>query len=81
MKTNSDDHYNAITSFDDFQREKEILILKSKLIETRINMEIAVIRQVLSVTNMVLSFAKEFIMPRITTIIQDFFNSKKDNQD
>jgi hypothetical protein len=81
MKTNSDDRYNAITSFDDFQREKEILILKSKLIETRINMEIAVIRQVLSVTNMVLSFAKEFIMPRITTIIQDFFNSKKDNQD
>jgi hypothetical protein len=81
MKINNDNRYTAITSFRDFHREKEILLLKSKLIEARINMEIAVIRQVLSVTNMVLSFAKEFIMPRITTIIEDFFNQKGNSQE
>jgi hypothetical protein len=81
MKISSDNRYNAITSFEDFDREKEILKLKSKLIETRINMEVAVIRQVFSATSMVISFAREFIMPKITTIIEDFLNSKKNSQE
>jgi hypothetical protein len=80
MKTNSESRYNSISSFEDFRLEKQRLILKGKLIEAKINMEIILIREVFSVSNVIISFAKEFLMPRISGLIEDFLNSGKNDE-
>jgi hypothetical protein len=66
MKTNNDHPYHSITSFEDFHLEKERLILKGKLIEARINMEVILIRHFFSVSNLVMSFTREFILPKLS---------------
>jgi hypothetical protein len=73
--------YNSITSFEDFHLEKQRLLLKSKLVEAKINMEIILIREVFSISKLVLSLAKEFMLPRISDIIEDFLNTKDDNKE
>jgi hypothetical protein len=74
MKRINDQFYSGITNFEDFRLEKQRLILKSKLIRARIDMELIMIREVLSVSSLILSFAKEFILPKITGIFQDILN-------
>jgi hypothetical protein len=81
MKTNSDSRYISISSFEDFRLEKQRLLLKGKLIEAKINMEIILIREVLSVSNVIISFAKEFLMPRISGFIEDFLKSRENNEE
>jgi len=81
MKTNNDHPYNSITSFEDFRFEKERLILKGKLIEARINMEIILLRQFFSVSNLVMSFTREFILPKITGILEDLLARRNNNKD
>jgi len=80
MKINSLS-YNSITSFEDFHLEKQRLILKSKLVEAKINMEIILIREVFSISKLVLSLAKEFMLPKISDIIEDFLKSNDDNKE
>jgi hypothetical protein len=74
MKRNNDYHYSAITSFEDIHLEKTRLILKSKLLESKINMDIIQIRETLSVTTLVLTIVRKFIPPDIYEIIDGFFN-------
>jgi hypothetical protein len=81
MKINSHNRYISISSFEDFQLEKQRLILKGKLIEAKINMEIILIREVFSVSNLVMSFAKEFLLPRISGIIEDLLHSDENNKE
>jgi hypothetical protein len=81
MKKSIDQRYHSITSFEDFSFEKQRLILKSKLIGAKINMEFILIREVFSVSNLVLSLAKEFILPRISGIIEDFLSSKENSKE
>ena len=81
MKTNNDHHYHAIDSFEDYRIEKERLILKGKLIEARINMEVILIRHFFSVSNLVMSFAREFILPKISGILEDLLARKSNNKD
>lgn len=81
MKTNNDHHYHAIDSFEDFRIEKERLILKGKLIEARINMEVILIRHFFSVSNMVMSFAREFILPKITGFLEDLLEKKNSSKE
>jgi len=77
---NPDKHpYKEISSYEDFRYEKQRLILKGKLIEAKINMEISMIREVFSFSNVILSFAKEFILPYITDFLSAF--SKQDDDD
>ncbi len=71
MKINLNHPYKEISSFEDFYLERQRLILKGKLIEAKFNMELNLFREVFSFSNVVLSFAKEFILPYIT----DFWNS------
>jgi hypothetical protein len=81
MKISSDQRYYTINSFEDFRLEKQRLILKGKLVEAKINMEIILIREVFSISNLVLSLAKEFILPRISGLIEDFLNSREKNKE
>jgi hypothetical protein len=81
MKRNVDYPYNSISSFEDFHLERQRLILKSKLIEARINMEIILIRQVFSVSNVVSSFAREFILPKISGIIEEILSFRNKDKE
>jgi len=74
MKRNNDYHYSWITSFEDIHLEKTRLILKSKLIESKINMDIIQVRDAFSVTTLVLTIVRKFIPPDIYEIIEEFFN-------
>lgn len=81
MKTNNDHPYHSITSFEDFRLEKERLILKGKLIEARINMEVILIRHFFSVSNLVMSFTREFILPKLSGFLEDLLARKSNNKD
>jgi hypothetical protein len=81
MKRISDQYYSGITNFEDFRLERQRLILKSKLIRAKIDMEIIMLREVFSVSNLILSFAKEFILPKITGIFEDMINPIKSDQE
>jgi len=74
MKRFNDHYYPGITNFEDFRLEKQRLILKSKLTEAKINMEIIMIREVFSVSSLFFSFAKEFILPKFTGMFEDILN-------
>jgi hypothetical protein len=79
MVKNNNHPYKEISSFEDFRLERQRLILKGKLIEAKINMEFNLIREVFSFSNVILSFAKEFILPYITDFLSVF--SKQDDDD
>ena len=76
MKTNQE--YAEIASLEDFKLEKERLLLKAELIETRLRYNFEKIRNVFSVTSMVFSFAKEFIIPKISDFFGNLFNKAED---
>jgi hypothetical protein len=44
-------------------------------------MEIILIREVFSISKLVLSLAKEFMLPKISDIIEDFLNSNDDKKE
>ncbi len=71
MQRNSEYLYDEIRSFEDFRMEKQRLILKGRLAEAKINMEIIRIREIFSVTNLVISFAKDYILPKFSSIFED----------
>lgn len=53
--------YSDISSFEDFRFEKERLILRRKLAETRISFAIIYIRKTLSFSNMTTSLLRDII--------------------
>lgn len=69
MKINNDYPYSEITSFDDFKFEKERLKMKKKLIETKINSSVNQVAQIFSVSNIIFSLAREYILPKISTLL------------
>ena len=81
MKRNCDYPYNSISSFEDFRLERQRLILKSRLIEAKINMEIILIKQLFSVSNAVLSLAREYILPKISGLLEELLNLKSSNKE
>ena len=64
MKENYFHPYSDISSFKDFHLEKERLLLKRKLIETRIDLGIFYIRKAFSISNMIFSLVKEYVLPK-----------------
>jgi hypothetical protein len=74
MKRNDDYHYSGITSFEDLRLERARLILKSKLIETKIKIDIIETRELFSVSAMVLSLARKYIPQDIYGIAEAIFN-------
>jgi hypothetical protein len=74
MKTNNDYHYSGIDSFEDLRLERARLILKSKLIETKIRIDILETRELFSFSALLLSLARKFIPQDIVGIIESIFN-------
>ena len=64
MKENYFHPYSYISSFKDFHLEKERLLLKRKLIETRIDLGIFYLRKAFSLSNMIFSLVKEYVLPK-----------------
>jgi Na+-transporting NADH:ubiquinone oxidoreductase subunit NqrD len=74
MKKNNEYHYSGITSFEDLRLERSRLILKSKLIETKIQIDILQTREVFSISALVLSLVRKYIPPDIFGIVEAIFN-------
>jgi hypothetical protein len=72
MKRNSTHPYSAISSFEDFHTEKERLTLKSKLLESRLELNFLIISKVLSLSNLISSLSKEYILPRLSEFLGGF---------
>jgi hypothetical protein len=73
MKRNNDYHYSGIDSFEDLRLERARLILKSKLIETKIKIDILQTREVFSVPALVLTLARKYIPQDIYGIAEAIF--------
>ena len=74
MKRNNDYHYSGIDSFEDLHLERARLILKSKLIETKIKIDIIQTRELFSLPGLVLSIARKYIPKDIFSIAEAIFN-------
>jgi len=74
MKKNNDYHYSGITSFEDLRLERARLILKSKLIETKIKIDILQTRELFSVSALILSLARKYVPQDIYGIAEALFN-------
>lgn len=81
MKINNDHPYHSIASFEDFRLERDRLILKSRLIEAKINMEMILMRQFFSVPNLVLQLARELILPKIKWILEEILNLRNNKME
>jgi hypothetical protein len=66
MKKHNVHPYSEISSFEDFQIEKARLLLKKKLIETRLKFSFTLIRKLFSFSNLMIPLAKEYILPLIS---------------
>jgi hypothetical protein len=80
MKKNNDSYYSELTSFEDLRLERTRLILKSRLIETRININFEGIRETFSFSALAFSMVKEFFISKIGDIV-GFFTKKPENED
>jgi hypothetical protein len=66
--------YSEISSFESLRLEKERLILKSKLAGAKINLEVLHIKRAFSVSNLILSFTKEYLFPKISDLLGELSN-------
>lgn len=73
MKKNNDYYYSGITSFEDLHTERARLILKSKLIETKIQIDILQTKEVFSISALVLSLVRKYIPQEIYGIAEAIF--------
>jgi hypothetical protein len=80
MKKNSDSYYSELTSFEDLRLERTRLILKGRLLETRINMNFEGIRETFSLSGLVFTMIKEFFFSKIGDIL-DIFTKRSETEE
>jgi hypothetical protein len=81
MKKLNDYQYVEISTFEDFRYEKENLIFRKKLIETKLNLTYLQIREVFSISNMLTSVAKEVVLPKISDFLTGLINKVEEEVD
>ena len=69
MRNSQKYNYSDISSFEDLHAERERLIFKSRLIESKLSLSYLHIKEMYSVSNLFTSFAKETIFPKISDFI------------
>jgi hypothetical protein len=69
MKNDQTSRFNEITSFEDFRLEIERQKLKRHLIEAKMNLDVARVTRFFSLSNLIVSYAKEYILPGISDFI------------
>lgn len=80
MKKTGDHKYSDIESFDDFRFITDRLVLKSRLTEAKIRLSFVDITRVFSFSNLFISVAKTFLMPKLSDLL-GFLMSKVDYED
>jgi hypothetical protein len=80
MRKNNDSYYSHLTSFEDLRLERTRLILKGRIIETRININIEEIRSTFSFSGLVFSMIKKFFFSKISDILS-IFTRMPENED
>jgi len=70
MRKNNDYHYSEITSFEDLRLERTRLVLRSKLIQTKIKIDMIQTREAFPLSALVLSVARKFIPHDIYEIVE-----------
>ena len=70
MRKNNDFHYSAITSFEDLRLERTRLILRSKLIQTKIKIDMIQTKEAFPLSALLLSVARKFIPQNIYEIVE-----------
>ncbi|MCX6301433.1 MAG: hypothetical protein NTW82_04555 [Bacteroidia bacterium] len=68
MKRINQYDYSGISSFKDFRKEKERLTLKSKIIDAKLSLGFMKIKQDLTPSNLLISLAREYLLPRIAKL-------------
>ena len=69
MKSKRENKYSHISSFEDLRLEREHLIFKSRLIESKLSLTYMHIKEMYSFSNLFFSFAKEAIFPKISDFL------------
>ena len=75
MEKNNDSYYSELTSFEDLRLERTRLILKSRLLETRIRLNLEDIRETFSFSGLAFSIVKDFLISKIGHIVGLFANN------
>jgi len=70
MRKNNDSHYSGITSFEDFRLERTRLILRSKLMQTKIKIDMIQTKEAFPLSAVALSVARKFIPQDIYEIVE-----------
>jgi hypothetical protein len=78
MTKNSNYKYRSVSSFEDIRREKQILLLRDKILDARISLDFLELKSSLSPSKLISSFAKEYILPEVAAILSNIVSSKKD---
>jgi hypothetical protein len=74
MKNSPTHKYSDISSFDDFRSERERLKLKRQLICARLNSDYFGFSRIFSVSNLIFSFTREYLLPKIPDLIRILLN-------
>ncbi|HNW57993.1 MAG TPA: hypothetical protein PKM69_09480 [Bacteroidales bacterium] len=67
MKNNH--KYSEISSFEDFKAEKERLRMKSRIIETKMELSFLEVKRIFSISNLLFSIAREIALPKISDLL------------
>ena len=70
MRKNNDYHYSGITSFEHLRLERTRLVLRSKLIETKIKIDMIQTKEAFPLSAVALSVARKFIPQDIYEIVE-----------
>lgn len=79
MKRNNDYHYSSVTSFEDLRLEKTRLILKSKIMESKIKLDVIQIGDMFSIQALVMTVLRKFIPSDIYDLIEKIFGKQDPN--
>jgi hypothetical protein len=71
MKKNHNLKYSEISTFEDLHAEKERLIFRSKISAAKFNLTYLRVRDALSLSNQLFTFAKSALLPRISDFMSD----------
>jgi hypothetical protein len=71
MKKFNNHRFSEISSFDDFHHEKERLLLKRKLIETKLYLSYSRITNSFSISKSIFSLVKEYVIPKFTNLFSE----------
>jgi hypothetical protein len=78
MKRNSNNKYRSVSSFEDIRREKQILLLRGKILDARLSLDFLEIKKSVTPSAIISSVAKKYLLPEVASILYNIAGSNKD---